>query len=86
MRRRLWMLAFAALSGAFASFFIVDGSYFYGAVMGAIAGVFVLILLRAWPHDLDPRERNGKLVINVNIDGKNIPESRYDRPARSGRR
>ena len=53
MRRRLWMLAFAALSGAFASFFVVDGSYFFGAVMGAIAGVFVLIFLRAWPHDLD---------------------------------
>ncbi|MGH6872282.1 MAG: hypothetical protein ACREHE_12325 [Rhizomicrobium sp.] len=85
MRRRLWMLAFAALSGAFASFFVVDENYVLGAIMGAIAGLFVLVFIRAWPHDLDPRERNGKLVINVNVDGRNIPESRYDKRARSGR-
>jgi hypothetical protein len=82
MRRRLWMLGFAALMGAFASFFIVSENYLYGAVMGALAGVFVLIFLRAWPHDLDPRERNGKLTINVTVDGKNIAESRWEKRAR----
>jgi hypothetical protein len=76
------MLAFAALAGAFASFFIVGENYFLGAIMGAVAGVFVLIFIRAWPHDLDPRERNGKLIINVNIDGKNVAESRYDKRSR----
>ncbi|HEY2071900.1 MAG TPA: hypothetical protein VGG48_20245 [Rhizomicrobium sp.] len=83
MRRRLWMLGFAALSGAFASFFVVDANYLLGAVMGALAGIFVLVFLRAWPHDLDPRERNGKLTINVTVDGRNIGESRYEKRARS---
>lgn len=82
MRRRLWMLGFAALAGMFASFFIVSENYIYGAFMGAIAGMFVIVFIRAWPHNLDPRERNGKLTINVTVDGKNIAESRFTKRAR----
>ncbi|HEX3674236.1 MAG TPA: hypothetical protein VHU87_08185 [Rhizomicrobium sp.] len=82
MRRRLWMLSFAALSGAFASFFVVNENYVYGAVLGAFAGMFVLVFIRAWPHDLDPRERNGKLTIHVTVDGKNIAQSRYSKRSR----
>ncbi len=83
MRRRLWMLTFASLAGAFSSFFVVYDNYLLGAVMGAIAGVFVLIFIRAWPHDLDPRERGGKLTINVSVDGKNAREARWQKRARS---
>jgi hypothetical protein len=82
MRRRLWMLAFAALAGAFASFFIFGDNYVLGVIMGAVAGVFVLIFIRSFPHDLDPRERNGKLTINVTVDGKNVAESRWQKRAR----
>jgi len=85
MRRHFWILGIAAAAGIVASFLVVSDNYFLGAIMGAIAGMCVIVFIRAWPHDLDPRERNGKLVINVNIDGKSIPESRYDRRARSGR-
>jgi len=70
MRRRLWMLTVAALLGAFASFFVVEDNYLLGVVLGALAGVFILIFIRAWPHDLDPRERNGKLTVNVTVNGK----------------
>jgi hypothetical protein len=79
------MLGIAAAAGIFASFFIVSENYFLGAIMGGIAGIFVIVFIRAWPHDLDPRERGGNLVVNVKIDGKNIPQSRYDRRPRSGR-
>jgi hypothetical protein len=82
MRRRLWMLTVAALFGAFASFFIVEDNYLLGVMMGAIAGIIALVFVRAWPHDLDPRERNGKLTINVTVDGKNITESRWQKRAR----
>ena len=91
MRRREWMrghrwtLFLAALAGAAASLLIVENNYPLGLLMGALAGVFVVVFIHAWPMDLDPRERNGKLVINVNVDGKNIPESRYDKRARSAR-
>jgi hypothetical protein len=70
MRRHLWVLGIAALCGVLASFFIVSANYFLGAIMGGVAGVFVVLFIRAWPMDLDPRERGGKLVINVNVDGK----------------
>ena len=71
MRRHLWVLGIAALCGIVASFFIVSANYFLGAIMGAVAGMFVVLFVRAWPMDLDPRERGGgKLVINVTVDGK----------------
>jgi hypothetical protein len=70
MRRHLWVLSLAALAGVIASFLIVSDNYFLGAIMGAVAGMFVVLFIRAWPMDLDPRERSGKLVINVNVDGK----------------
>jgi len=91
MRRSEWMrghrgtLLLAAVAGAAASFLIVDDNYALGALMGALSGIFLVIFVHAWPMDLDPRERNGKLIINVNVDGKNIPESRYDKRARSAR-
>jgi len=85
MHRHLWILGIAALAGMIASFLIVESNYFLGAIMGAVAGVAVVVFIRAFPTDLDPRERNGKLTINVNIDGKNIPESRYDKRRRSAR-
>ena len=72
MRRHLWALGIAALAGVLASLFIVSANYFLGAIMGAVAGVFVVLFIRAWPMDLDPRERGGKLVVNVTLDGKNI--------------
>jgi hypothetical protein len=84
MRRHFWILGIAAAAGIIASFLIVSDNYFLGAIMGALAGVFVIVFIRAWPHDLDPRERGGgKLVINVNIDGKNIPRSRHETRVRS---
>lgn len=70
MRRHLWVLGLAALAGVIASFLIVDANYFLGVIMGAVSGIFVVLFIRAWPMDLDPRERGGKLVINVNVDGK----------------
>jgi len=84
MRRHFWILGLAAAAGVIASFLIVSDNYFLGAIMGAAAGMFVIVFIRAWPHDLDPRERGG-IVVNLNIDGKNIPASRYDKRARSGR-
>jgi hypothetical protein len=85
MRRHFWILGIAAAAGVIASFLIVSDNYFLGAIMGALAGIFVIVFIRAWPHDLDPRERGGNVIVNLNIDGKNIPASRYDRRARSGR-
>jgi hypothetical protein len=85
MRRHFWILGIAAAAGVVASFLIVSDNYFLGAIMGAFAGISVIVFVRAWPHDLDPRERGGKLVINLNIDGKNIPHGRYDKRAQSGR-
>jgi hypothetical protein len=70
MRRHLWVLGLAALAGVVASFLIVSDNYFLGAIMGAVSGMFVVLFIRAWPMDLDPRERGGRLVINVNTDGK----------------
>lgn len=69
MRRHLWVLGLAALAGIIASFLIVDANYFLGAIMGAVSGVFVVLFMRAWPMDLDPRERN-RMVITVKVDGK----------------
>jgi hypothetical protein len=85
MHRHLWTLGLAAVAGALASFFVVEDNYGLGILMGAMGGMFVVIFIHAWPMDLDPRERNGKLAINVNIDGKNIPAGRYDRQDRSAR-
>jgi hypothetical protein len=70
MRLHLWVLGIAALAGVIASFLIVSANYFLGAIMGGVAGIFVVLFVRAWPMDLDPRERN-RMVITVNIDGKN---------------
>jgi hypothetical protein len=70
MRRHLWVLGMAALAGVVASFLIVSANYFLGAIMGAVAGLFVVLFVRAWPMDLDPRERN-RMVITVKVDGKN---------------
>jgi hypothetical protein len=70
MRRHLWVLGLAALAGIIASFLIVSANYFLGAIMGAVAGLFVVLFVRAWPMDLDPRERN-RMVITVKVDGKN---------------
>jgi hypothetical protein len=75
------MLTVAALLGAFASFFVVEDNYPLGVILGALAGIFVLVFIRAWPHDLDPRERNGKLTINVTVNGKDASESRYSKRA-----
>jgi peptidoglycan/LPS O-acetylase OafA/YrhL len=69
MRRHLWVLGIAALAGVIASFLIVSDNYFLGAIMGAVAGMFVVLFVRAWPMDLDPRERN-RMVITVKVDGK----------------
>lgn len=69
MRRHLWVLGMAALAGVIASFLIVSANYFLGAIMGAVAGLFVVLFVRAWPMDLDPRERN-RMVITVKVDGK----------------
>lgn len=79
MKRHLWVLGLAALAGAIASFLIVDENYLLGAVMGAVSGIFVVIFIRAWPMDLDPRERNGKLTINVHVNGQRIDEARYSK-------
>jgi hypothetical protein len=70
MRRHLWVLGLAALAGILASFLIVSANYFLGAIMGATAGVFVVLFVRAWPLDLDPRERGGTLIVKVSVDGK----------------
>ena len=79
MRRHFWILGLAALAGVIASFLIVDDNYPLGALMGAVAGIFVVIFIRAWPMDLDPRERNGKLTINVHVNGQRIEDSRFDK-------
>ena len=73
MRRHLWVLGLAALAGVIASFLIVDANYFLGAIMGAVSGVFVVLFIRAWPMDLDPRvsaanrrpEINGGLILEI---------------------
>ena len=79
MRRHFWILGLAALAGVIASFLIVDDNYPLGAIMGAVSGIFVVIFIRAWPMDLDPRERNGKVIVNVHVNGKKVEESRYSR-------
>ncbi len=79
MRRHFWILGLAALAGVIASFLIVDDNYALGAIMGAISGIFVVIFIRAWPHDLDPRERNGKVIVNVHVNGRKLEDSRYSR-------
>ena len=83
MRRHFWVLGIAAAAGVIASFLIVSDNYFLGAIMGALAGIFVIVFIRAWPHDLDPRERGGNVIVHLNIDGKNIPASRHEKRVRS---
>ncbi|HEX4533673.1 MAG TPA: hypothetical protein VH000_05535 [Rhizomicrobium sp.] len=79
MRRHFWVLSLAALAGVIASFLIVSDNYALGAVMGAAAGLLLVLFVRAWPRDLNPRERSGRLDINVKVNGQNIEESRFDR-------
>ena len=79
MRRHFWVLALAAFAVVIASFLVVDDNYALGAIMGAASGLLVVLFIRAWPMDLDPRERNGRLNINVKVNGQDIGESRFER-------
>lgn len=79
MRRHLWVLGLAALCGVIASFLIVDDNYPLGALMGAAAGLLVVLFVKAWPMDLNPRERDGKLIVSVNVNGQNITEGSFNK-------